>query len=143
MSFKDMDKKDLLAVAESFGVEVDGRRGVEYIITELMENGVDYQTYLDARREAEETSFDDPTPEATVFEPDVDKKPKSFSSRTREVLLKMNRENPTFEIRGVKFTKAHPFAVVNETDANYILETVEGFRIASPAEAQEFYDKKR
>jgi hypothetical protein len=51
----------------------------------------------------------------------------------------MSRQNPTYEIRGYRFTRQHPFVPVTEDDANWILENVEGFSIASPREAKEFY----
>jgi hypothetical protein len=56
-----------------------------------------------------------------------------------KVLLKMNRENGTFTVRGYKFTKQHPYALVKADDAEYIVENIEGFYYASPKEAQEFY----
>lgn len=55
------------------------------------------------------------------------------------VLLKMERENPRYEVRGHKFTRDNPFALVKESDADYILQNVEGFKVASPREAKEFY----
>ena len=56
-----------------------------------------------------------------------------------KVLLKMERENGSYEVRGYKFTKQHPYALVKSTDAEYIVENIEGFYYASPKEAAEFY----
>lgn len=54
-------------------------------------------------------------------------------------LIKMTRENPLFEVRGHKFTRSHPYALVNAADADYILTNEEGFRQATPSELREFY----
>jgi hypothetical protein len=51
----------------------------------------------------------------------------------------MTRQNGTYEVRGHKFTKVHPFLPVSEDDANYILDNIEGFKIATPREAEEYY----
>jgi len=51
----------------------------------------------------------------------------------------MTRANGTFVIRGYKFTKDHPFLPVREEDAVYLTENIEGFKIANPREAEEFY----
>ncbi len=56
-----------------------------------------------------------------------------------QVLIKMDRENPTYQIRGYTFTGDHPFAIVDSENAEYIVSYVEGFRYATPKEAQEFY----
>lgn len=55
------------------------------------------------------------------------------------VLLKMDRENPSYDIRGYRFTQQNPFVVVAEVDADYILTHEDGFKVASPGEAKEFY----
>lgn len=55
------------------------------------------------------------------------------------VLLKMNRDNPRYDVRGYKFTREHPFALVDSTNAEFIVENVEGFVYATPKEAREFY----
>lgn len=60
-------------------------------------------------------------------------------------LVHMDRENPYFEFRGErklhKFTQANPFAVMSAADANAITSSEEGFSIATPAQAQAFYEK--
>lgn len=55
------------------------------------------------------------------------------------ILLKMERENGRYDIRGHRFTRDNPFALVQIDDASYILENIEGFKQASPKEAKEFY----
>lgn len=60
-------------------------------------------------------------------------------SPTQQYLIKMTRTNPIFETRGHRFTQAHPYALVNAADADYILTREDGFRQATPSELQEFY----
>ena len=54
----------------------------------------------------------------------------------------MTRGNFSFNIatptKTFTFTREHPFAVVSPDEADWILEE-EGFQIASPKEAREFY----
>lgn len=57
-----------------------------------------------------------------------------------KLLIKMIRENPLFEVRGYRFTSAHPYNLVNPVDADYILRHEDGFRQALPSELEEFYD---
>ena len=56
-----------------------------------------------------------------------------------DVLVKMERKNPTFQTFGITFTREHPYAVVNEDLAQKIIDTEDGFRLASPSEARAFY----
>jgi hypothetical protein len=60
-------------------------------------------------------------------------------TQTDKYLLKMTRENLVYQTRGYEFTQDHPYALVNATDAQWILENEEGFRQAFPAELTEFY----
>lgn len=56
-----------------------------------------------------------------------------------KVLIVMTRANPSFEVAGVRFTKAFPYALVTEDKANYICSKFAGFRPAIPSEVKEFY----
>lgn len=60
-------------------------------------------------------------------------------SPNQQYLIKMVRDNPLFEIRGHRFTKEHPYALVSSVDADYILTKEDGFRQATPGELTEFY----
>jgi hypothetical protein len=55
------------------------------------------------------------------------------------VLVRMVRANNTYQIRGYTFTMEHPYALVSEKDADYLIEVDRGFRMASPAEARSYY----
>jgi|ERR1044072_4500277 hypothetical protein len=135
MSFKQLKKDILFQVAEDFAVELpEGDRDditKDQIIDALSEDGVTWDMYKKAFPSVDDQE-DKPVNE--TVEPEVD-----FKSPQKQVLLKMTRANGTFVIRGHKFTKAHPFLPVSEDDANYITENVEGFKIANPREAEEFY----
>lgn len=139
MSFKDLDKSVLLEIADNFGVEVDARRKEETIIAEILDAGVTWEMYEAslAAAEAQAEVELDPEPEAPVAAPKVPE----FKTRINEYLLKMERANPRYEIRGYKFTREHPYAAVAEGDVNWIMANVEGFRIATPSEVQEFYGR--
>lgn len=56
-----------------------------------------------------------------------------------KLLIKMERENPLYEVRGHRFTDKNPYALVTPEDADYILRHETGFRQALPSELQEFY----
>ena len=56
-----------------------------------------------------------------------------------EVLVRMTRANYRYDILGHTFTKEHPFIAMKEDDAQKIFDVEEGFRLATPKEAQEFY----
>ena len=58
---------------------------------------------------------------------------------SNEVLLKCDRKNATFQILTYEFTREHPFKLVSEKDADYIVRNVPGFRPALQSEVQEFY----
>jgi hypothetical protein len=55
------------------------------------------------------------------------------------VLVKMTRRNWSYQTRGYYFTRDHPFQLVAEDDADYLVEEDGGFQIASPKEAREYY----
>lgn len=132
MVFESLNKKELRAVAEEFGVDIDEGAKKHEIITALQTDGVTWEMY--------KTAFPDDKPEVEEVQASVQEAaPVKTAKSNDQVLMKMTRANPTYEIRGHKFTRKHPFALVSSEDANYIIENIDGFRIASPREAEEFY----
>lgn len=129
MSFDKMKVDELRQIADNFAVDIDPKDNKSVIVSKMVDHGVTWDYYQKAigaeeiADAAETPAFDDPA------ESDVEEK----------VLLKMTRANGTFEVRGTKFTKANPYAIVNERDADFILEHYEGFSIASPKEVRAFY----
>lgn len=138
MSFQTLKKAILVQVAEDFAVDLPEDATKEDIIDRLNEDGVTWSMYKEAYPSEEDQ--DDAGPKGDP-EKDDEQEPKDvdFKKSVNKVLLKMTRANGTFEVRGHRFTSAHPFLPVSEDDANYILENVDGFKIASPREADEYY----
>ena len=66
----------------------------------------------------------------------------SFTKKDPVVLVKMQRMNPTFSFRGYKFTREHPFVLMNETDADAIMILENGFSRATVQEAEVYYGRK-
>jgi len=164
MSFKKMKRDDLYALAtENFGVEVSETANHTQIMAALAEMGVTWdmakiydknaaiiededivsQTNVITSAQAQVKTGE---PTVTVLETahGVSVEVEAPVSETAPVapeviLLKMERDNARYDVRGHKFTRDNPFALVQVDDASYILENIEGFKQASPREAKEFY----
>ena len=54
-------------------------------------------------------------------------------------LVKMERPNVRYVVRGYVFTKEHPYALVAPKDFEYVVRHEPGFRQAYPSELAEFY----
>lgn len=133
--FKDLLVPELKAVAETFAVDLDGITKKQDIINELDEMGVTWEMYqasLEPEDDFEETVEESPAPVVTESKEPAEEEADS-------VVVKMTRKNWTYEIRGYRFTQQHPYALVAEDDADYLIETDGGFRMASPKELREFY----
>lgn len=60
-----------------------------------------------------------------------------------KTLLKMERKNTSWATRsGVVFSRAHPFQLVNEDEAEELIEKVGGFKAATPEEVVAYYNDK-
>lgn len=127
MSLKNLKVAELREVAEEFGVDLDGVTKKADIISALNEEGVSdevYANFVGAEHEEAE--------EAPVV-------PAAKKIDGQEVVVKMERENGTFEVLGYRFTKRHPYVVMSASDAQEIFDRERGFRQATPREAQEYY----
>jgi hypothetical protein len=120
MSYQAMKLEELQGVAHFFEIEITENDTKKEIITKLQENGRTYAIY---KKFTEEQSGSDDT--EIQF--------------GKTILLKMARLNPSFEVYGYKFTKTHPYQVMSQEDAQKIMDSYEGFVIASPDEAKSFY----
>lgn len=141
MSFADMEKSELLDVAEIFGVDIDNpEKSEKNIIMDILEEGVTYDMYrtslLEASADNIEMNMPEPEPEPVVVE---EKTTQKFKSKNAVELLKMERWNPSFRILGYLFTREHPFVLVKPDEASWIMSHEEGFRVATPEEAESFY----
>ncbi len=131
MSFESLKKDELLAIAEEFGVEVKPTDTKATIIAGFVEDGVTWEDavkFNDAAAQQNEVIEEE---KAVERQEAIDSGPKQ--------LIKMTRANGTYEVRGYTFKKSHPFAIVSESDAEWITENVDGFQYATPKEAAEFY----
>jgi len=136
-SFKELTIPELKEVARQFAVDLDGKTKKADILTELGEMGVTWLMYeetLEPEIEEEEIAlipedFTGTVEEEVVVEEEEDE----------YVVVKMIRTNFSYEIRGYKFNRQHPYALVKEEDADYLVEVDGGFRVATPRELREFY----
>lgn len=150
-SFNDLTQAELYrAAVEDFAVEVKKSDSKQSIIAALVESGVNWALYLQAHPELApvvETQVSAPAPgvittDTVVVQPE----PRVVRTATPAVtsvedlyLVKMNRDNPYFEFRKFKFTKENPFAVMDAASADALLNEEEGFAIAKPSEAAQYY----
>ncbi len=128
MSFATMKIKELREVGDYFGVELEGLKTKNEVISVLSEEGITYEMYSKFLG-AEKAEVDIPVKKTS-------KKPTGENA----VLVRMERQNPAYEINGYKFTREHPYVVMSEEDAEFIFETQVGFRMATPREVQEYYN---
>jgi parvulin-like peptidyl-prolyl isomerase len=130
MSFDTLKIKDLKNVADNFAVEYSAKTTKQQLILLLEEEGVTYDTY--------KRFF-----ESEKVEPEL--VPRSQPVRTTlastedVVLVKMDRNNYTYEANGFTFTREHPFMPMESSKAQSIFDIHDGFRLATPREAQEYY----
>jgi hypothetical protein len=122
MSLTSLNKEELAKLAARADVELDGDETKPQMLAKLKENNVGYEFYKKAF--LENTTEDEET--SALF-------------GNSDILIKMERRNPTFQAYGVTFTREHPYAIVDELTAQQIIDNHEGFRLASPAEAKAFY----
>jgi len=132
MSFDTLKKEDLLKIADDYGVDVKPSDTKAVIIAAFAEDGVTWDDVAKMDNTVAEIDAE--------LKEDKAEKDAAEKAKQPKALLKMLRANGTFEIRGYTFKREHPFALVAEEDAEFITENdPEGFRYATPKEAQAFY----
>lgn len=153
--FSDLGIKELRrsAVAD-FAVDIKSTDKEEVVLAALLESGVTWADYVAQHPEVapEEEPKANPgvVTAASINEAPVAPVNVAPAGQVRVAenpvknlddtfLIKMTRQNPLYETRGYKFTQAHPYALVNAKDAQYILSKEEGFRQAFPDELAEYY----
>ena len=129
MSFSNLKLDELRKVADTFAVEHETAKNKADLIALLAEEGVSFDMY-NKFTEAEKV-------EAEVDDRPVAKAPEALS--VGQVLVKMERMNPRYDVNEFTFTQDNPFIVMTEKKAQEIFDTHQGFRLATPKEAQEFY----
>lgn len=122
MSLQQLKKEELQKLAHKFEVQIDENTTKPELLTLLQEANITYSTYKKFFIDSEEVTEEE-----------------SNSFDTKPCLLKMERQNGSFEAFGKRFTKEHPYVVMSEEDAQDIIDSFEGFRLASPGEAKAYY----
>lgn len=131
MAFETMKVAELRKIAEDFAVDTEGLKNKADIIATLAEEGVTFAVYA--------KTIDLKEDEAEMNEDEVLPKPDKSQSKDN-VLVRMTRANFRYDILGYTFTKEHPFVAMKEEDAQKIFDVEEGFRLATPREAQDYYN---
>ena len=128
MSFDTLKVSELKKVADSFGVDLPEKANKQVILLELADQGITYDMY---------SRFSDT--DKVELEKPVSLK-KVPLDKTKTLLVRMDKANPSYTVFGYTFTQDHPFIAMSEDDAQRIFDTEPGFRPATPKEAQEFYN---
>jgi hypothetical protein len=131
MSFETLKLAELKKVAEDFGVDLENSKSKTDIIAALAEEGVTWAVYSKTLKDIDEAE------EEIEVLPRFDVKKKQGKD---EVLVRMTRANHRYDTMGYTFTRDHPFAAMSEDAAQEIFDKEEGFRLATPKEAQDFYN---
>jgi hypothetical protein len=131
MSFETLKLAELKKVAEDFGVDLENSKSKTDIIAALAEEGVTWAVYSKTLKDMDEAE------EEIEVLPRFDVKKKQGKD---EVLVRMTRANHRYDTMGYTFTRDHPFAAMSEDAAQEIFDKEEGFRLATPKEAQDFYN---
>ena len=129
MSFDTLKIAELKKIADSFGVDLPEKVNKQQAISALEEEGITYDMY---------SKFADS--EKDEIEVEEQPKKKAVLKKENTILVKMDKANPSYTIYGYSFTHDHPFVAMSESDAQKIFDTEQGFRPATPREAQEFYN---
>lgn len=136
------DKKQLIDLAEEIGgvEDLDMRMSQQTMLAKLADAGYTEEEHQRRHAPKNVVTTEDTNPqENTVKEV---KDPESEVGQLKpadKILVKMTRENFSYEVKGYRFTKEHPFLAVDADDADWLIENEDGFRPASPKEAREFY----
>ena len=130
MSFETLKLAELKKVAEDFGVDLENVKSKTDVIAALSEEGVTWAVYSKTLKD-----IGDAEEEIEVL-PRFDVKKKQSKD---EVLVRMTRANHRYDTMGYTFTRNHPFAAMSEDTAQEIFDKEDGFRLATPKEAQDFY----
>jgi hypothetical protein len=131
MSFTDLKITELRKIADSFGVETEGSKTKTEVIALLEEEGISYAMY-DKFNTSEKAEIE-------ISEVEKKKREKKIMKTSEAVLVKMDRDNHSYSTSGYTFTQEHPFVAMSESEAQSIFDALEGFRLATPREVQEYY----
>jgi hypothetical protein len=119
---------ELRKIAETFGVDQEEAKNKQDLIALIGEEGITYEMY-------------EKFTQAESIKKEVKDQPKPMKLDNNKdlILVKMDRENPRYDVMGYTFTSENPFIAMPEEKAQKIFDSQEGFRMATPKEVQEFY----
>lgn len=120
-----MKLAELKKIAADFGVDVSAAKNKADHVAMLLEEGVTYDLVYGNKVEI---------PEPPVFDGSQE-----MHDDEEKTFIKMERENRSYSIYGYTFTKEDPFVPMPVKLAQKILETENGFRMATSREVKEFY----
>jgi hypothetical protein len=129
MSFDTLKINELKKVADSFGIELPEKATKQSLILSLQDEGITWDMYA---------KFSGAEKQEIKVEDQPKKKVKLDKANT--ILVRMDRQNPSYSTHGYVFTQQHPFIAMSEDEAQLIFDTEIGFRPATPREAQDFYN---
>lgn len=131
MSFIQLHKDVLLQVADYFSVDVGEKPTKQTIIAAFAEAEppVTWELYKEHFPDIDDLPDKEEASQAS----------EKFTKDDEPVLLKMERGNYVYQVRGYNFSKTHPFVLVQRADADFILANIFGFRVASPEEVRKYY----
>lgn len=135
MAFNNLTAAELEKVAEFFQVDVTSAnaKASKKELLAALASGDDPVTWEQYETIYKPTLAEEKE-EEVVEEPSVVDEDKPL-----DVVLKMERGNGRFDIRGYTFTREHPFRPVTTEDADWIVMNVEGFRRATTQEVTDYY----
>lgn len=151
MSFNNLNKEKLLLAAEFANVDVTEDNTKAEIVAALEEANFSWSSYkkfveADDRVPGEalnQAPHHEAPRQGTAKEPFAEPAAQAAQQFNQMVLLKMERQNGTFEILGKRFTKQQPFQVMSADEAQEVIDAAAqmggGFRIATPAEAKSYF----
>lgn len=137
MSFNDMTLIDLKKIADDFGVESPVKITKQKLISLLEEEGVTHSVYEHFNKLGKETEERKPMQQENI----VFQSPETFTYAVQQprYLVKMERDNFSFQAGRFSFSKEHPYVAMSEAEANDLFARYSGFRLATPQEVQNFY----
>jgi hypothetical protein len=131
MSFELLEKDALLKIAEELAVDVNPSWTPAEFAKEFDEVGVEWDLV--------KSSVPSVAKALAKAEKEAKKNEDQAKAEEPQILIRMDRKNASYEVRGHRFTQENPFGVLAESDALYVIRNIEGFRRADPEEAADFY----
>lgn len=139
MSFEEMKRNELDKVAEEFAVDTKDVKNKTELIERLTDEGVTFKEWEKMQKVNEEEMelASATTLPADVDEPEVESNEEPSAENT--FLVKMERQNPSYDAIGKTFTSKHPFMVCTKEEVDRLMYEHTGFRMATPQEVEEYY----